>query len=135
MKHSPMLITLYAAALLLLGAVLLFIPTAFSGIVGQTDSGSVVFVQLLAAAVIGFAATNWIARHSPLGGIYGRAIILGNQSFSLIGTFVLLRRVSEEPTFGGWVLLSVLASGAILHSVLLLRGPRPDTSREPPEAA
>jgi hypothetical protein len=35
---------------------------------------------------------NWIARGSVLGGIYGRAVVAGNQTHLTIGTLALLQR-------------------------------------------
>jgi hypothetical protein len=44
-----------------------------------------VFVQLFGAILFGFAMVNWIARSTPIGGIYGRPIALGNLAHFTIG--------------------------------------------------
>jgi len=49
------------------------------------------FPSLLAAAFLGFAAMNWIARHNILGGIYGRAVVAANQTHFVIGALVLVK--------------------------------------------
>jgi hypothetical protein len=91
MKDSRRRILVAASACLLaaLGAILLFAGDAV---------GSRLFVAsvprplmaLLGVALIGFAITNWTAKASILGGIYGRAIVAGNQTHFLGGTLVLL---------------------------------------------
>jgi hypothetical protein len=50
-----------------------------------------VFVQLFGAILFGFAMVNWIARSTPIGGIYGRPIALGNLAHFTIGALALLK--------------------------------------------
>lgn len=83
-------------------------------------------MQVVAASLLGFAAANWTARASILGGIYGRAVVVGNQMFSFVGTLVLLQALRLGPAPGVWALLGVLGAGAVLYSVLLYRPPRQD---------
>jgi len=123
MNRSSLFVTIYAGLLFALGGTLLFAPLSIGAPVDASTAASPILGQLLGAALIGFGATNWIARRAPLGGIYGRAVVLGNQMFSLIGALVLLRRIPPEPGYAFWLLLSVLALGAALHGTLLLRGP------------
>ena len=121
---SPMkLITLYAAFLLLAGIALLFAPEEMGALTHQAATGPALFVQLLGAAFIGFAASNWITRHAPVGGIYGRAVVVGNLTFSAVGALALLGSFPAAPRWGFWMLLTILAAGSVLHSVLLFRGP------------
>ena len=118
------LITFYAAFLLLAGITLLFAPNEIGALTSQTAAGHALFVQLLGAAFIGFAASNWIVRHSPVGGIYGRAAVIGNFAFSIVGALALLGSFPADPGLGFWMLLAILAAGSVLHSVLLFRGPQ-----------
>ena len=113
-----------------IGVALLFAPHEVSAYTDDTPRGSVLFVQLLGVAFIGFAAANWIARHSPVGDIYGRAIVIGNQIFSLIGTLVLLGSIPHEPKLVVWLLLAVLTSGAVLRGLLLLNRSRRGSPEE-----
>lgn len=135
MKYASELLTLYATALLLAGVALLFAPEEVGTYTSQAAGGHALFVQLLGAAFIGFGAANWIARHSPVGGIYGRAIVLGNQAFSLVGALVLLGSVPNEPGLGFWLLFGVFAGGAVLHGVLLFWGPQSGSRGNPPTTA
>ena len=72
------------------GAALLFAPDEVSGVILPTAGGDTL-VQLLGAALLGFGAMNWIARGAALGGIYGRAVIAGNQTHFMIGALLLVK--------------------------------------------
>jgi len=137
MKYASELLAFYAATLVLVGIALLFAPEEVSAAMGQEGGAThALSVQLLGAAFIGFAASNWIVRHSPVGGIYGRAVVLGNQAFSLVGALALIGGFPAKPGPALWILLFVFAGGAALHGVLLLHGPQLGGSREePPEAS
>jgi len=137
MKHTSELLTLYAGTLVLVGIALLFAPeevsTAMSHEEGATHALS---VQLLGAAFIGFASSNWVVRHAPVGGIYGRAVVVGNQAFSLVGALALIGGFPATPGPAFWILLFVFGGGAALHGMLLWRGPQRSGAREEaPEAS
>lgn len=123
------LISIYAALLMLAGAGLLFVPeTLLSG--SEAASLSLV-VQLLGAGFIGLGISTWLARRSALGGIYGRAVVGGTQAFSFIGSLVLLRGFDPAAGWTYWLLLGLLGYGAVLFSILLFKGPRLPTSATP----
>lgn len=137
MKYTSELLTFYAATLVLVGVALLFAPEEVSAAMSQEEGAThALSAQLLGAAFIGFAFSNWIVRDSPVGGIYGRAVVLGNQAFSLVGALALTGGFPAKPGPAFWVLLFVFAGGAVLHGMLLLRGLQLSGSREePPEAS
>lgn len=118
------LVTLHAILLAVAGVVLLFAPES---VFPAADApGLRPLPQLVAASLLGFAAASWTARGSILGGIYGRAVVVGNQMFSFVATLVLLQGLRGDPAPGVWALLGVLGTGAVLYSVLLYRPPRQD---------
>ena len=80
--------------------------------------------QLLAAAWLGLAALNWLTRSGPLGGIYGRPIVLANTSLYFISAAVLVNAATRW--FGRVVRIATIAAGlmAFLYGLLLFRGPR-----------
>ena len=123
-QFVPTLIAAYAALLALCGGALLFAPSEVGALVSGREVGTPVLVQLLGAALLGFAAADWVARRSVLGGIYGRAVVAGNLAFAFIGALTLLGSVPAEPGVAFWLLLVVLVAGTATFGWLLFRGPR-----------
>jgi hypothetical protein len=102
------------------GAVLLFAPREV-GTVLLPGANPPVLVQLLGGALVGFAIANWTARGSALGGIYGRAVVAGNQAHFMIGALVLLTHGRE----GGathralWLFTAMYVVGAAFFTYLM----------------
>lgn len=130
MGTVPLLLRLYAALLAAAGAVLLFAPEAS----GAADVRGLVLAQLVGASLLGFAALTWAARGVVLGGIYGRAVVAGNQTFAVVGALVLGRHLLRAPDAVAGALFGLLVAGGVLYSVLLYgspRPPRPDRAPQP----
>ena len=125
MRLAMTLVQIYAVALLLAGALLLFAPEAAAPLANAADPSSLALTQLLSAALLGFGAANWTGRGVILGGIYGRALVVGNQAFAFVGVLVLGKGVPAGAGPVVWGLLALLACGAVLYSVLLYRPPAP----------
>lgn len=123
-------VALSALCFAAIGMLLLFAPDEVSGSLTPTaESGPL--VQLLGAALLGFGAMNWIARGSVLGGIYGRAVVGGNQTHLTIGAILLLKHgVNSGGSPAYWALtgIYVLGAGLFLH-LFFSRGIR--VSRQP----
>lgn len=125
MKYTSELLTLYAGTLVLVDIALPFVPEEVSAAMNHEESAAhALSVQLLGAAFIGFASSNWIVRHSPVGGLYGRTVVLGNQAFSLVGVLALTGVFPVKPGLAFGILLVVFAGGVVFHGMLLLRGPQ-----------
>lgn len=90
MTRTSLFVTLVAVLYLGLGVVILFLPQSVSAPVAGIAIASL-SAQLYGAAVLGLGGANWIARRSPLGGIYGRALVVGNFTHAGAATLVLLR--------------------------------------------
>jgi hypothetical protein len=112
-------VTVSALCLAILGAMLLFAPDEVSGALLGAAGGHAL-VQLLGAALLGFGAMNWIARGAALGGIYGRAVVAGNQTHLMIGALLLVKHGVDvgalRPTY--WVLTGLYVLGAVLFGYL-----------------
>jgi hypothetical protein len=113
-------ITATAVVFAVFGLLLLFAAEDLSGLLGPEPTNHPL-QQLLGAALLGFAAMNWIARAAALGGIYGRAVVAGNQTHLTIGAMLLLKRgvdtANTEPWI--WALAILYALGAAYFSYLM----------------
>jgi hypothetical protein len=101
------------------GALMLFAPAEVSDALTASANGDVI-VQVCAAAVLGFAAMNWTVRGAALGGIYGRAVVVGNQTHLMIGALLLVSRGIDAPRSPAyWVLTGLYVCGAVFFSYVL----------------
>lgn len=109
--------TISAVCLGIAGAVLLFAPEE-AGNALNPGSSRPVLLQLLGGALVGYGIANWTARGSALGGIYGRAVVAGNQAHFMIGALLLLtQRFAPHPAY--WVLTLFYVIGAAFFSYLM----------------
>jgi hypothetical protein len=123
--RAPPFVAVAAAALLAGGAALLFAPDAL-GLHGPTARA---VGALYGAALLGLGAAAWVARAAPLGGIYGRALVVGQFAHALVGALALVRPAlaGEGPLGGGlfWGALALYAGLTVGWGRLLLgAGPR-----------
>src|SRR5690606_16600501 len=96
-----------------LGLALLFAPEEAGGALGLGAGGPIV-PQLLASALLGFAAANWTARGSALGGIYGRAVVVANHVHFTVGAILLVKHGLESAVShpGYWTVAGLYVLGA-----------------------
>ncbi len=115
-----------AAVMAAFGLLLSFAPEETLAFLGQSSSDSVpVLLQLAGALYLGFALMNWTAKGMVLGGIYGKAIVLGNFLHFTMGALALLK-VAINPGFGTtiWALTAIYAVFALLFGRLLFVHPK-----------
>jgi hypothetical protein len=110
----------------LAGLALLFAPVETLRLLGVSDAPVAMsaIAQLLGAAWIGLAYGNWTARGLAVGGIHGRAIVIGNVMHSTIGALVLLRQAIAGAPIGVWLVAAGLAAAAFAFG-WLMRNPPP----------
>src|SRR5688572_22320896 len=81
--------------------------------------------QLLGAALVGLACLNWFNRHTLLGGIYARAVVLANTMFYFVGALSVFGAspalTATRPMAQG--VAGVLGVFAACYWWLLFRGP------------
>ena len=81
--------------------------------------------QLLGAALVGLGCLNWFNRHTLLGGIYARTVVLANTMFFVVGALSVFGASgtlsATRPMAQG--VAGVLGVFAACYSWLLLRGP------------
>jgi hypothetical protein len=113
-------VTVSAVCMALAGAVLIFAPDE-AGAVFASGSIESVVIQVLGAALFGYGVATWTARGAALGGIYGRAVIAGNQAHFTIGALLLAKHgVEAGPADAAyWVLTAAYVTGAAFFSYLM----------------
>jgi hypothetical protein len=90
--NTRILMTAAALVLALLGLGALFAPQELLTYLGAAPSGFLPpLVQLLAAALLGMAMIDWMAKGSKVGGIYNRPIAIGNLTHFAIGAISLAK--------------------------------------------
>lgn len=100
------------------GALLLFAPDEIGSAIIPHAVGSP-FVQLVGAGLFAFGSMNWIARGSVLGGIYGRAVVAGNQTHLTIGALLLVKHgFATGGSTPYWILAGLYVLGAALFNYL-----------------
>ena len=108
----------------------LFVPGELLEMGGaESTDAAEPLVQILGAAVLGFATMNWYSRNTIIGGILGRLIVAPNFTFTFIATAVLARTLIPE---GGsalaWVGLATYAMLALLFGIKMF-GPTPTSDQ------
>ena len=83
--------------------------------------GGAWFGQLLAAAWIGTAITNWNGRANVLGGIYGRPQVNLNLMIFVIGGLSLLKAPTTPLVL--WMFTVPMGVLAVAYTAVFLRGP------------
>src|SRR5215203_3025417 len=90
--NTKLWMTSSSIILALAGIFTLFAPDVLlSALDASVTAQLSVSVQLLGALYFSFALMNWTAKDSAIGGIYARAISLGNFSHFLSGTLILTK--------------------------------------------
>lgn len=115
MNEKPNLLLTVSAAVYLLAAIaLLFaadelLPLA-AGTASQLD---VALLQLIGAALFGFAMLNWLSRYSMLGGIYGRPLVVANLAHTATAALMLGHLVLRQQPVSPWLAAATLAYAAL----------------------
>jgi hypothetical protein len=113
-------VTLSAFCLGALGVLVLFAPEETTRALRAPVAGGP-FMPLLASALLGLAALNWIARGSMLGGIYGRSVVVCNQVHFTIGALVLIKHgVAVGTSVACWTIAVLYVLGALFFVRLLV---------------
>jgi hypothetical protein len=122
--NTRILMASAAIALAALGLVALFAPQELLTYLGSAPIGFLPsLVQLLAAALLGLAMMDWMAKDSKIGGIYLRPVAIGNLFHFTVGGITLVRSAlhGQPPAFA-IVAAVVYALFAIAFALVVFRG-------------
>lgn len=123
-RLTTAVVTVFAVLLMGAGAALTFLPEEIGGAVFGPDAPTIV-LAVLGAALLGLGLLNWTARQSPIGGIYGRPVLLANLVHFTVGGLALLRdALGEATSVGFWGVTLVYLAGLAFYGLLLFVGPR-----------
>jgi hypothetical protein len=79
------------------GLAALFAPQEIAARLGaQGQATSQVVVQLLGGSLFALGFLDWFSRFSPIGGIFGRPVLVTNLAFFFIATTVLGRHALDS---------------------------------------
>jgi hypothetical protein len=125
-----MLLVSSAAVMGVAGVAATFLPHETAILLGTTtDSRVPILIQLIGAAWFAFAMMNWTARGSAIGGIYGRAVTIGNLTHFMVGGLALVKYVVNGAAHPTVVALAIVyVAFALAFTIAFLRGPVPPPS-------
>ena len=91
---------------------------------GTSGAQMDLIIQLTGALFLGNAMINWTSKGSILGGIYGRAIVIGNFTHFAIGSITLIKVIGSSHGVYIWVLLILYAILALAFGKILFGSPK-----------
>ena len=131
-KLTTSVTTIVAVLLLAAGIVLIFLPAETAALMTGTGEIPTIVMSLLGAALFGLGEMNWMARRAPIGGIYGRAVLVANLGHFLVGALALLKYSGAEG-WGYWLMTGIYVAGMVFYGILFFTSPKP--SRAPATGA
>ncbi len=116
--NAKMLMASSALAMAVAGLVASFLPHELLAALRIPSAGVLpTCVQLHGAALLGFAALNWMAKDSLIGGIYNRPVAIGNLLHFAVGAITLVKWVlagaSSAATLVATALYAIFALGFV----------------------
>lgn len=108
-----------SATLFIAGVACLFAPVESLAAVGFAGVPEVTG-QVLGALYLGFAAANWTARGSMIGGIYARPLSVANFVHFVVGAIVVVKGMSFDTSGVAYLALAAIyVIFAILFTLLV----------------
>ena len=104
--------TASAVFLGIIGVGLTFMPEEISRyLTSDINQTSLLTLQILGAAYLGFAMLNWMTKNNLIGGIYGKPLIIGNLVHFLVSVLALIKIIGiHENNFGIILTLTIIYS-------------------------
>lgn len=79
---------------------------------GTATQLDVALLQLIGAALFGFAMLNWLSRYSLVGGIYSRPLVVANLAHTATAALMLGHLAVWQP-LSAWLAAATLAYAAL----------------------
>jgi hypothetical protein len=114
--NTKILMTLSALLLGLAGIVLSFFPKEIVTYLNiDTNTLTILLLQMLSALYLGFGILNWMAKDSMIGGIYNKPIAIGNLMHFGVGAIALIKIVFEIEVY-----IEVVISLTIVYTIFAI---------------
>ena len=120
--NSKIIITSYAILMAIAGIAMLFLGDEVMALLNVPSSQLV--NALIAALYFGFATTNWHSKNLTIGGVYGRPLVLGNLSHTLIGSISLIKIANDHSTSTTIILAIIYSIFALTFTWLMYTHPK-----------
>ena len=111
----------------IIGIGLTFMPEEISEYMGMNiNEFSLLILQILGAAYLGFAMINWMTKNNLIGGIYSKPLIIANLVHFLVSSFALIKIIgSIESHFKVLLVLTIIYSVFTLSfGLLFIKNPK-----------
>lgn len=112
---TKLLLMISAGIMTIVGVLFIFIPESILTNVEISPSGmEILFLQISGVLYLSLAVTNWMARGASIGGIYGKAISLGNFFHFIMGSLLTLKYVfTHHASLELWI-------GTVIYAILAI---------------
>ena len=96
--NTKFLMTASALFMGIIGIAITFLPQELAAYLGaENNSSTVLLIQILGAAYMGFGFLNWMGKGNIIGGIYNRPVAVGNMiHFSLVAITLIKLAFAQE---------------------------------------
>ena len=121
MFSTRMIMVASSVALLVAGVACLFAPIESLSAIGFQEPNELTG-QLLGSLYLAFAAANWTARGSMIGGIYARPLSVANFLHFVVGGTVLVRGLSGSTLTAGYLAVTLGYLALAISFTLVLYG-------------
>lgn len=124
-RGATLLMSASAALTTVPGLAMSFAPQELAAASGHAHDALLALVlQVLGALYLGAALTNWMARKSLIGGIFGRPLALGNLAHFAIGALALAKAAPAQAWPAPvWLATAIYGVLALAFGALVFRHP------------
>ncbi len=118
--NTKILMTAAAVFLGIIGIGLTFLPQEIGEFLSTaTNPISILILQILGAAYLGFAMINWMTRNNLIGGIYSKPLMIGNLVHFLVSSLAIIKIIGGIENHYEIILsLAIVYSGFTIWFVL-----------------
>ena len=114
-----------SAVMAFFGLAASFLPNEILFAIGITPNAlAALLVQITGALYFGFGLMNWMAKGVIIGGIYARALCVGNLAHFTLAGIALLKSAVNNGDFRIWILAIIYSIFAISFGALLYTNPK-----------